>query len=1201
MAVVNRTFIPAVSKRHEDETQVIETFYTSIKLALAATAIISALGFALIGVTPLTVSFVAALPVVILFSLVLMRMQCVKAAVYVLSIGWIAALLLPQLVTSHASPSIAAALLAIPYAAVMIDGRASRIVAAVHVAMTLIVTAYALMIGGTDNELLSIKTSMVGFPPLAFGIYALVNALLEGRLVVRNRLDLSEKALLAKNLALETEVAERQRVQAQQSALMTSLESILSTSETLLGAPTMDAFWHTVATTATEKFGCERLHFYIYDETERAFKGVYATDLRGEIVDSTRSFWQPRNRAEIETQLFGSGQAARWLLDEQFGVIDFVDGKTVQQDRKCWSVCTPLRARCGALLGVMLNDSAISGAPLDATRQDVLCVYASMVANVAQSKFLEQELHTANDVLENRVAERTQLLSESEFKFRTLVQTSENISLILNLNGTIEYISPGVTRVTGFTPEEAITRGIEQGVHEEDIPRVTALLAQAAAMNDSSRSAGFRFRVLRKDNSTAVIELLSVALLEGATKVFITAHDVTDSLRAADSAAHQMALDKLVSQMSTSFLESTDDGLDQSITNALKLVGEFMSADYCRVFLHTEDGTALSNTHEWHRENMASQQHLLQQMPFADKWDTWVDTLVKSGVIQINDMRLPPSDHALTVNHQELIGRDVGALLDVPILINGVPVGSIGVDMMNTAREWTAEDQLLIKLSSGLISSALGRSRAVQMLRRERDQLEARVRERTSELNKVLEVSNGLTAKTDRNSVLEMILLRMREITGCASASISALGENGEMTVLARLQNDPFEAVKKWQVDPSASQEWGDLYAKHIPVVIDDTQADTETSIDLRAWCVENIGSMPVTLRSGLFAPLVFQGRTLGMLTLTSTQPNYFTQQRATFVSAFANFAAAALENTQALAQAVKSAALEERSRLARELHDSVSQALFGIVLGTRTAIHRVTENQPQEAEDPMKYVLALAEAALAEMRALIFELRPESLEQQGLVTAFRKQAEALCARHKIDVRIDFDAREPNLPIQLKEALYRVALEAIQNTIKHAQATRVDLSLQQTAETVHLEVRDNGLGFDAGREYVGHYGLHTMRERVVKYGGEVAIDSKLGEGTCVKVWVPISQKKNFRQMMCCWLKRFDRQHRAHNMGRRIPAKRTTSARSAILRPQFFRRLMAFRARVHRDSSGESTISPRGARGDGAFSSKNTAKYTAKSS
>jgi signal transduction histidine kinase len=94
------------------------------------------------------------------------------------------------------------------------------------------------------------------------------------------------------------------------------------------------------------------------------------------------------------------------------------------------------------------------------------------------------------------------------------------------------------------------------------------------------------------------------------------------------------------------------------------------------------------------------------------------------------------------------------------------------------------------------------------------------------------------------------------------------------------------------------------------------------------------------------------------------------------------------------------------------------------------------------------------------------------------------------------------------LQLEIKEALYRVALEAIQNTIKHAHATRVDLTLRQGADGVHLEVSDNGLGFDTSNQFPGHYGLHTMQERITRVAGQVTVSSRLGEGTVVRVWVP---------------------------------------------------------------------------------------------
>ena len=196
----------------------------------------------------------------------------------------------------------------------------------------------------------------------------------------------------------------------------------------------------------------------------------------------------------------------------------------------------------------------------------------------------------------------------------------------------------------------------------------------------------------------------------------------------------------------------------------------------------------------------------------------------------------------------------------------------------------------------------------------------------------------------------------------------------------------------------------------------------------------------------------------------------------------------------------------EERRRLARELHDSVSQALYGISLGVHTARLQL-ERDPKELAESLDYVLELAEAALIEMRALIFELRPESLETEGLVTALTKQAAALHARQGIVVQADL-GEEPDVPLEVKQDLYRIAQEALHNTIKHARASQVKLRLNQTDDVVTVEVCDNGKGFDTTTSFPGHLGLHSMQERVKSLGGELTIKSVPGQGTCVRVQVP---------------------------------------------------------------------------------------------
>lgn len=208
-------------------------------------------------------------------------------------------------------------------------------------------------------------------------------------------------------------------------------------------------------------------------------------------------------------------------------------------------------------------------------------------------------------------------------------------------------------------------------------------------------------------------------------------------------------------------------------------------------------------------------------------------------------------------------------------------------------------------------------------------------------------------------------------------------------------------------------------------------------------------------------------------------------------------------------------ASLEERRHLARELHDSVSQALYGIALGTRTARLQL-DRDPGKLAEPLDYIMNLAEAGLSEMRALIFELRPEVLEAEGLVAALRKQGEALQTRHKLKIITHF-GEEPQVPLTVKEGLYRIAQEATHNIVKHARASQVELALVQ-ADGLTLEIKDDGQGFDPQASFSGHLGLHSMRERTEKLGGRFELASQPGQGTTVRVWLPVKSSPSLSQL-----------------------------------------------------------------------------------
>ena len=258
---------------------------------------------------------------------------------------------------------------------------------------------------------------------------------------------------------------------------------------------------------------------------------------------------------------------------------------------------------------------------------------------------------------------------------------------------------------------------------------------------------------------------------------------------------------------------------------------------------------------------------------------------------------------------------------------------------------------------------------------------------------------------------------------------------------------------------------------------------------------------------SVLVVPIIYGERPLGVLTVAYAGIDPPGQEEAGFIEAIADQTALAIENARLYQRASAAAALEERQRLARELHDSVSQALYGIALGARTARRRLGDDGPANVVEPLDYVLSLAEAGLTEMRALIFELRPESIATEGLVAAIGRQVAATQARYGITVEADL-CEEPHASIETKEAVYRIAQESLHNTVKHARATRVQLTLACDGESVRLRIRDNGQGFDPSGEFPGHLGLRSMRERALGIRGTFEIESSPGEGTTVTLTAP---------------------------------------------------------------------------------------------
>jgi PAS domain S-box-containing protein len=435
---------------------------------------------------------------------------------------------------------------------------------------------------------------------------------------------------------------------------------------------------------------------------------------------------------------------------------------------------------------------------------------------------------------------------------------------------------------------------------------------------------------------------------------------------------------------------------------------------------------------------------------------------------------------------QELVALGgAGPALFVPLLVRGRVIGVIQLANRKGQAPFDNDQVLTVQLFAAEAAVAVE---------------QARLREHLRQL-----AVTPMLAERPLRQTLDNLARSVVEFTSTEACSIHLLDDDQTLRTMGShgLTNDLVLGMD------AAFREGGghpaiDAITVHGPVVVDNARARMRG--DVRFSPVHDLLD-EVTWSTVVCLPLIGPIATRGAVCC------YFAQQPGdsdvTFLKFVASDAETVVGNALLLAAAREKVSLAERQHLARELHDSVSQALYGIALGART-ICELLDRDPAQIIGLAEYVLQLADAGLAEMRALIFELRPESLELEGLPAALTKQADAIRARHGVVVETFLDD-VPECSIQLQHTLYRIAQEALHNAAKHANARRIEVRLRAHDSTISLDVIDDGVGFQPRGAYPGHLGLRSMHERAAAIGGTLQVTSSPGAGTRVRFTVPFER------------------------------------------------------------------------------------------
>jgi signal transduction histidine kinase len=388
----------------------------------------------------------------------------------------------------------------------------------------------------------------------------------------------------------------------------------------------------------------------------------------------------------------------------------------------------------------------------------------------------------------------------------------------------------------------------------------------------------------------------------------------------------------------------------------------------------------------------------------------------------------------------------------------------------------------------------------------ERKQVEATEREQRTLAEALRDTAAVINSTLEPDQVLDRILSEIGRVVPHSTADIIMV--QGETATIVRRRH------------PGRSSVPAKDFSKSFPLEsLPSLQRMMETKEPL---IIENTGMSSLwaprpgegRVRSYLGTPILIENTVIGFINLYGLTPGFFQSTDGDRLRAFADQAAISIQNALLYERAQATAALEERQRLARDLHDAVSQTLWTVSL-LADVLPALWAQDRREGQEALGRLRQLTQGALVEMRALLLELRPAALTGAKMEDLVRHLIDAAMSRKKIGMKLTVNG-SCALPPDVQVVVYRIAQEALNNVMRHSQASRAWVRLRGGPGRVTLRVRDNGRGFDPDAHSPDHLGMDIMRERAEAIQARLTVDSGINEGTVVKLQWPAGNRRNSR-------------------------------------------------------------------------------------
>ncbi|HSJ57100.1 MAG TPA: PAS domain S-box protein [Anaerolineae bacterium] len=690
------------------------------------------------------------------------------------------------------------------------------------------------------------------------------------------------------------------------------------------------------------------------------------------------------------------------------------------------------------------------------------------------------------------LTEEMRTTDREEERFRALFQYASDLISVVAAEGILSYASPSHQWILGYAPSELVGQNMFDFIHPADRPGMHENLARVVREPKACAMDTFRFR--HRDGSWRWLESVGRNLLDNpaVTGIVAASRDVTDRIgaeeRLRESELRFKAQYKGLPIPVYSWRKAGDDFCLEDYNHAAAEITQGRVVDLLGTRLselYSDEPDIIAEMWRCYREQRSFRREMLYHYRSVDA----------TRLLAVSYGFVPPD---LVLVHTEDVTERVEAMEALQQLRD---------ELETRVHERTIE---LDRANEALSASQQQLEQLYVQLEEHSRTLEAHVAARTWEIEQRRQIAESLrdmltilNSGLPLDEILDHIVTGASRLLGSDTSAIYRLQESDGDLQIQTVQGTTAAEISQARFPPHLAT----ALHEGSPIAISNRLEAGGTPPAIPMAC------MPDCCQALLAVPLIVKGDVYGAIVLYYADPRQASEEEIDLAVAFADQAALAIESAWLRQQVRESAVSDERARLARELHDSVTQSLFSMTLLTEAALRLIRTGDTPRVNALLERLGERSQQALREMRLLVYELRPPVLEREGLAGALQRRLDAVEARAGIGARLLVDG-SVLVPSDVEEALYRITEQALNNALKHAAASEVTVRLRAENRDLLLEVRDNGAGFDlAAVESGGGQGLISMRERADQIGATFTIHSKPGDGTRAVVRLPLTREE----------------------------------------------------------------------------------------